>query len=257
MTKYLSFIKVIIKEQFNNILDVLGTIFSFVVHITIFSFLWEFVLEGKALAGYTKQELIWYVIISEIIMYSYNYYYRKVANKVEMGDFAYDMTKPYNFLLRTIAEGIAELPITLVLLVVGCILGIVFCGVINITIIQLVLSSFVIIIANLVLLLIHLIVGLLSIWLGRDVSSIWLLCQKAMLIFAFSPIELFPKAMQKILLVLPTTHVIYTPASLFVHFSMQKAIISIAYILVAFVILGVTLFIIYKKGVKKQNVNGI
>lgn len=257
MLKYFAFARVVIKENFKNVSNLLGTLLSFIIHIIIFSFLWDFVLEGKAISGYTKKELIWYVIIAESIMYSFHYYYRKVATKVEMGDFAYDMTKPYNFLIRTIVEGIAEIPITATILVIGVVLGLLLVGSITISITQVLLCFLVFVMSTILLLLLNIIVGLLSIWLGRDVSSLWLLIQKAMLIFAFSPIELFPKNLQKILLLLPTTHVIYTPSSLFVHFSATKVLISLCFEIISFIILGILLFIIYKKGVKKQNVNGI
>lgn len=257
MKKYLAFARVSLIEQFKKLLDEFGTIFSFCVHIVIFSFLWEFVLEGKTLAGYTRQELIWYVIIAEAIMYSFHHYYKKVATKVEMGDFAYDMTKPFNFLVRTIVEGLAELPMTFALLVVGIILGLIFAGSLAFSVTQVVLSLVIMLLAAALLLIFNIIIGLLSIWLGRDVSSVWILCQKAMLIFAFSPIELFPKELQNVLLVLPTTHVIYTPASLFVHFSAERFVSSSISIVIAFAVLAVVLWVIYTKGVRKQNVNGI
>ncbi len=257
MKKYIAFAKVAILEQLKKVLDELGTVFSFCIHIVIFSFLWDFVLEGKMLAGYTKQELVWYVIMAEAILYSFHHYYRKVATKVEMGDFAYDMTKPFNFLIRIIVEGMAELPMTAVLILVGSVLGTIFVGTLQIGPLQVIASLVITLLATKLLLLINIIIGLLSIWLGRDVSSLWLLCQKAMLIFAFTPIELFPNAIQKVLLVLPTTHVIYTPASLFVHFTLSKLITSSIYIGGSFVLLALLLWVIYKKGVKKQNVNGI
>lgn len=257
MKKYLAFTKVAILEQFKKLLDEAGTIFSFCIHITIFSFLWEFVLEGKIMAGYSEQQLIWYVIIAEGIMYSFHHYYRKVAYKIEMGDFAYDLTKPFNFLGRIIAEGLAELPMTVILIVVGGILGVVFTGMIDISIAGVILSLVVMLFATILLLLFNITIGFLAIWLGRDVSSVWLLCQKAMLIFAFTPIELFPNFMQKFLMLLPTTHVVYTPASLFVHFSSEKLIISIVSLVASFVFVCALLCVIYKKGVKKQNVNGI
>lgn len=257
MKKYLAFARVSLIEQWKKILDEFGTVFSFCIHIVIFSFLWEFVLEGKNLAGYTKQELIWYVIMAEAIMYSFHYYYRKVANKVEMGDFAYDMTKPFNFLARTVVEGLAELPMTFVLLITGSVLGIIFAGVIPITVLHFVISLVTMLIAAVLLLVFNVLIGLLAIWLGRDVSSVWLLCQKAMLIFAFTPIELFPGWAQNILILLPTTHVIYTPASLFVHFSVNKLITSVISLCVSFVVVTIILWKIYKKGVRKQNVNGI
>ena len=257
MKKYMAFVGVSLKEQSKKLLDEFGTVFSFCIHIVIFSFLWEFVLEGKELAGYTKQELIWYVIMAEAIMYSFHHYYKKVATKVEMGDFAYDMTKPFNFLVRTIVEGLAELPTTFAVLIAGSVLGTIFAGVLPLNIVQLVISLLVMLLAAVLLLVFNIGVGLLAIWLGRDVSSVWILFQKAMLIFAFTPIELFPKGVQNILMLLPTTHVIYTPASLFVHFSTPKLLISIIAIGLSFVVVAGVLWIIYTKGVKKQNVNGI
>lgn len=257
MKKYLAFARVSLIEQSKKLLDEFGTVFSFCIHIVIFSFLWDFVLEGKMLAGYTKQELIWYVIMAEAIMYSFHHYYRKVANKVEMGDFAYDMTKPFNFLARTVVEGLVELPMTFVLLIAGSILGIVFAGVLHITVLQYIISLLVMLVAAVLLLVFNIVVGLLAIWLGRDVSSVWILCQKAMLIFAFTPIELFPNWAQTLLLLLPTTHVIYTPASLFVHFSVSKLVTSVISLGVSFIVVTIILWIIYKKGVRKQNVNGI
>lgn len=257
MKKYLAFARVSLIEQSKRLLDELGTVFSFCIHIVIFSFLWEFVLDGKALAGYSRQELIWYVIMAEAIMYSFHHYYRKVANKVEMGDFAYDMTKPFNFLTRTVVEGLAELPMTFALLIAGSVLGVIFAGILPITVLQFVISLVVMLIAAILLLVFNIAVGLLAIWLGRDVSSVWILCQKAMLIFAFTPIELFPSWAQNILMLLPTTHVIYTPSSLFVHFSVDKLITSIISLGAAFVLIALVLLVIYKKGVRKQNVNGI
>lgn len=257
MKKYIAFAKVALKEQLSKLADELGTLLSFCIHIVVFSFLWDFVLEGKTMSGYTKQELVWYVIMAEAIMYSFHYYYRKVASKVDMGDFAYDMTKPFNFLIRTIVEGMSELPMTAILFVAGGVLGTIFVGVLPFTVIQLVMSLAIMLLATVLLLLFNILVGLLSIWLGRDVSSVWLLCSKAMLIFAFTPIEMFPVSIQKILLLLPTTHVIYTPASLFVHFSLEKLLVSSVYMIVAFVVVAALLFVIYKKGVRRQNVNGI
>ena len=257
MKKYWAFVRASLLEQSKKLLDEFGTVFSFCVHIIIFSFLWDFVLEGKSLAGYTKQELIWYVIMAEAIMYSFHYYYKKVAAKIEMGDFAYDMTKPFNFLVRTIVEGLAELPTTIAVLIAGSILGIVFAGLMPLNIFQVVISLLVMLLAAILLLVFNILVGLLSIWLGRDVSSVWILLQKAMLIFAFTPIELFPKGMQRVLMLLPTTHVIYTPASLFVHFSKAKLLTAIIAIGISFIVVTAILWVIYRKGVKKQNVNGI
>ena len=257
MKKYVAFARVAVIEQLKKVVDEIGTIFSFCIHIVVFSFLWDFVLEGKTMAGYTKQELVWYVIMAEAVMYSFHNYYKKVAAKIEMGDFAYDMTKPFNFLARIVVEGMAELPMTVVLIVVGGVLGAIFGGVIPLTTLQVFTSVIIMLLATILMLLFHILVGMISIWLGRDVSSVWLLINKGMLIFAFTPIELFGTIVQKFLLLLPTTHVIYTPASLFVHFSVSKLLISSVYMTASILVVVLALWFVYKKGVKKQNVNGI
>jgi len=257
MKKYLAFATVSIKQQFKKVSDMFGTLLSFTIHISIFSLLWEFVLEGKTMAGYSKSQLVWYLILAEAIIYSYSIYYKKIAAKIEMGDFAYDLTKPYNFMLRIIAEGISELPMTFVIMCLGIILGIVFVGFIPVTFFSILATFVVALMATTLLLMLHIITGLLSIWLGRDVSSVWLLLQKAMLIFAFSPLELFPKVLRIPLMFLPTTHIIYTPASLLVNFSLGKFVFSLGCEFLAGTVLMLILITIYKKGVKKQNVEGV
>ena len=257
MKKYLVMGGMILKSELSNLVNILSTLFSYTIHIIVFSFLWDFVLEGKTMAGFSKKELIWYVILAEVIMYSFNYYYRKIAYKVEMGDFAYDMAKPYNFMYRVIAEGIAEIPFTLLLLIVGIMFGFILAGPIILTLASILGVTIVTLLAATLLLTMHIAVGLLTIWLGRDVSSVWLLVSKVMLIFAFSPVDLFPGWMQKFLLLIPTTHVIYTPANLLVHFTPTVFAKSMVYELASFVVIIVVLAVIYKKGVRKQNVDGI
>lgn len=257
MKKYAAFLLSTIKEELANIISWSSTIFSFCVHIIIFSFLWEFVLEGKALKGFSKEQLVWYVILAEAITYSFHYYYKKIAHKIEMGDFAYGMSKPYNFLLRCVMEGLAEVPITVAVILVGVILGCFLAGPINITVFQGILIFAITCMAIIMLLLLNILVGMLSIWVGRDVSSIWLLIGKMMLIFAFTPLELFPKWVQIPLLILPTTHVIYTPAKLLVHFSNKQFLMSLLFESGALLIISVALAIIYMKGVRKQNVEGV
>lgn len=257
MKKYFAFLIVGLKAQLKTIINSFSTIFSFIIHITMFSFLWDFVLDGKDIQGYSKEQLIWYVIMAEVITYSFGYYYKKIAYKVEMGDFGYDMSKPYNFLGRCFMEGFSELPITFILLGVGGIMGTFLAGPLKITFIGILQVILVTTIAVINLLGLNIIVGMLTIWVGKDVSSIWLLIGKAMLIFAFSPLELFPKWAQLPLILIPTTNIIYTPSKLLVHTSNALFVKSLVLEAISFVIIGIVLTIVYMKGVKKQNVYGI
>ena len=258
MKKYFVFFKTILKNESSKISDIVGTLIGFSIHIAIFCLLWEFVLGDKLLAGYTREKLIWYVIFGESIIYSYHNYYKHVSMQIENGNIAYDMSKPYNYILRIISEGIGLLPFTILYFVIGCIIGLIVAGPIDISIIGIVCAFLVILFSCILLLCIHIIVGLCSIWVGKDTSSIWLIVQKFMLIFAFTPIELMPKALQLPLLLLPTTHVIYTPSKLLIDFSYSRFLTSIlVYQLGSFILLSIIFTIIYLKGVKKLNVNGV
>lgn len=258
MKKYFAFFKTVFKNELSKLYDSIGTVIGFTIHISIFCLLWEFVLGDKLLAGYTKEKLIWYVIFGESIIYSYHHYFKTVSMQVENGTIAYDMSKPYNYILRIISEGIGLLPLTAILFVVGSVIGTISAGALDISIAGLLCSFIVVLIACVLLLCIHIIVGLAAIWVGKDTSSIWLIVQKLMLIFAFTPIELMPKILQKPLLFLPTTHVIYTPSKLLIDFSYTRFFKSLfVYELGAFIILGIIFVIIYTKGVKKLNVNGV
>lgn len=258
MKKYLAFFTTVIKSELSKLNDYVGTIIGFIIHISVFCLLWEFVLGDKLLAGYTKESLIWYVIFGESIIYSYHHYFKTVSMQVETGTVAYDMSKPYNYILRIISEGLGLLPLTFALFIVGSIIGLIVAGPINISFIGTICSAIVVATSCILLLAIHIIVGLMSIWIGKDTSSIWLIVQKFMLIFAFTPIELMPKFLHIPLLCLPTTHIIYTPSKLLIDFSYVRFFKSLfVYEFSAAIILTIIFTIIYLKGVKKLNVNGI
>lgn len=190
-------------------------------------------------------------------MYSFHNSHRFICESVKSGDIAYNLSKPYNFMLRIIAEQLSTLSKTCVIILCGAVLGIILAGPVNIAWYNLILVGIVIFIGLILQLLFNLIVGLLSLWIRYDVSSIWWIVSKFMLLLVFTPLDFFPKAVQVIGKFLPTTHVTYTPAQLLVHFSYSNFFISLLYEVISLIVLGIVCYVIYKKGVKKLNVNGI
>ena len=258
MRKYLLFAKTAFLQQLHKLSDNIGTFMSFTIHVLVFNELWHFILNEKDIAGYTRQNLIWYIIIGEVMSYSFHNYYRTIVEKVKNSDIAYDMSKPYNFMGRIVVEGLGTFPKTLVILIIGIVLGFILAGPIALGIIPCFCILLCLIISLVLNLLIHMIIGLSTIWLGSDVSSLWLLVSKTMLIFVFTPLELFPKAVQNVLVFLPTTHVVYTPSKLLVHFSYELFLKSaLVYQSYALIVLLAICFVLYKKGVKNLNVYGI
>ena len=72
----------------------MASLFSFGIHIFVFNELWDYILQGKSIIGYTKEELIWYIIVAEFIIYSFETTYKKIATMVKQGDIASMLIKP-------------------------------------------------------------------------------------------------------------------------------------------------------------------
>ena len=81
MRKYIEIFKYSMKTQLRFIYDYVTSLASFMIHIIVFNELWDYILKGKDVAGYSKTELIWYIIIAELITYSSFKTYKKICTK--------------------------------------------------------------------------------------------------------------------------------------------------------------------------------
>ena len=99
-------------------------------------------------------------------------------------------------------------------------------------------------------------IGLFSFYIEDSNPFYWMYSKLILVLGTLLPIEFFPKAIQPLLTYLPAYVVSYGPAKLFVDFSLSSGIrIIIAQLIYIFISYGLCLFI-YKKGVKRLNVNG-
>ena len=105
MRRYLAVFKFNLKSELNFKVDYFFSLLSFAVHIFVFNALWDYILQGKAIAGYSKNELIWYIIVGEFIMYSIGKNnYIKISDMIKNGDVANILTKPISFMKYVIAQ---------------------------------------------------------------------------------------------------------------------------------------------------------
>ena len=100
------------------------------------------------------------------------------------------------------------------------------------------------------------VIGLFSFIIEDSVPMYWLYSKFTLICGALFPIEFFPMALQPIIKYSPVFVVSYGPAKLFVDFSLSMflKVISaqIIYLLICFIIVH----LIYRKGVRRINVNG-
>lgn len=255
MKKYIEIFKYSLKQKINFLPDYIFSLFSFAIHVFIFNELWDYILQGKNIEGYTKSELIWYIIIAELITYSIRNIYKEIADTVKNGEIANILLKPINYVWYLIADSSSTIIKFTVNLILTIFLGGVLAGPIDISWIGIIVSFVSIIISVFLGICVQIFIGFLSFYTEEN-KSFWLIIQKLQLLIVFTPLEFYPEFMRKILYVFPTTHMIYSPSKLFVDFDNVNIINLIGLQLISTIVMLCVITLMYKKGVKKINVNG-
>ena len=256
MRKYIAVFLFNLKSQMNFKIDYIFSIFSFVIHVFIFNELWDFILKGKAILGYSRSDLIWYIIIGEFIMYLMpGKEYKKIADMIKNGDVANMLTKPIDFLKYVIAEEMGCIVNLVINFIAAIVMGIAIVGIPSLTFGQVIFFLLSLVISTCLLILVHALMGMLA-FLTEENEAYFLIVSKAMLLLVFTPIEFFPDSIQKILLVLPTTYIVCPPSKIWIHFDLTLTLKLILFQLISLSIIFIIVKILNQKGVKKINVNG-
>lgn len=262
MRKYLYIFKTTLIESLQYITNILLGFISFFLIMYIFLNLWEYMYaDGTQLInGYTMQQMIWYVLVTEVLWYGTRNktLTNQISRDIKDGNIAYNINKPYNYVTYVIAKHLGEITIKgAIYILVGLIIGIVFVGNIpgfNPAYIPLILIS--IILGVLINSVIRILISILSFWIEDANPLHWIYDKSILVLGTLFPIEVFPIWLQPIIKCTPIYAVTYGPAKLVIDFSwgMFTQIITAQIIYLAVSILLIT--ILYRKGVKKLNVNG-
>ncbi len=262
MKKYLF----IFKSELMSNLQYIGNIFfgfiGYAVMLFILLNLWKYLYSdpNEVINGYTLNQMVWYVIVTEILWstVSGRKYCKKISNDVKAGNIAYNINKPYNYVGFSLFSHLGEAFVKFIIyLILGTILGFIFLGSfphLNIITILVVLLSMTF--ATIISTLLVTAIGLLSFYIEDATPFYWLYSKVILILGTIFPIEYFPKVVQPILKFSPVYVVSYGPAKLFVDFSISNVISVLSsqliYILLAYLLCS----LIYRKGVRKLNVNG-
>ena len=101
MRKYLYIFKSNLMTNLQYIGNITIGFITYFVVIFIFANLWKYIYsdQSKLINGYSMEQMIWYVILTEILWYATSG--RKLCNKisddVKSGNIAYNLNKPYNY----------------------------------------------------------------------------------------------------------------------------------------------------------------
>ncbi len=255
MRKYIEIFKYSLKKKVTFLLNYIVSLIAFGIHVFIFNALWDYILQGKMIVGYTKAELIWYIIIAEMIIYTSDKKYKQVASMVKQGDIAYMLIKPINMVHFFLVEDFSLIIQAAINFVFALILGFIVAGPITISIESFGMMMIASIIGIVIGSLLQILIGIITFFTEEN-HSIYLIMQKMTFFVVFTPLEFYPKIVQKILLCLPTTYLVYTPAKIFANFEITLALKLLLAEIASAIVLYFVICILYKKGVEKINVNG-
>lgn len=262
MRKYAVIYRSVLMENLQYAANVAMGFFGYFVFIYIFIRLWSYMYRtpGELIAGYTKEQMIWYVMMTEMIWFGSNTaaMARQVTTDIRGGNIAYLMNKPYHYALYILAKYTGEWSIRLPMYAgLAAAIGIALVGPVPhfrpAALPVMVLSVILGITVNAVF---KMCIGLLSFWIEDSNPLQWLYDKLILVVGTMFPIEIFPTALQPLFGLTPIYTVCYGPAKLIVDFSVGKCVeILLAQALYLAAGCGL-MFMIYKKGARKLYVNG-
>ena len=262
MKKYWFIFKFEVLSTLQYVKNILIHMIGYILHIYIFFNLWTYIYEDstKLINGYNKSQMIWYIIITEIIWTatSGREFCKRISNDVKTGNIAYNLNKPYSYVAYIISSHIGEMTVkALIATIYGIILGFIFLKefpkISLIGVIFVLISMFLAVLINTLLITC---IGLFS-FIIEDASPFYWLYSKAILVLGtIFPVEYFPESLQNLIKVSPIYVTCYGPAKLFVDYSKTIAIkiitVQVIYLCFAWLICNK----IFKKGTERINVNG-
>lgn len=262
MRKYAVIYKSVLIENFQYVMNIAMGFISYFIFIFIFIQLWDYVYDapGALIAGYTREQMIWYVMITEMMWFGSGTatVSRQAAGDVRGGNIAYHVNKPYHYtmyiLARYTGEWSVRLPMYAALAVV---MGVLMVGRLDgFGIVGLLAGMLSLVLGVTINAVFKLSISLFSFWIEDSNPFQWLYDKLLLIVGTIFPIEIFPTALQPIFKLTPIYTVCYGPAKLFVDFSPVKFleifIAQIIYLAFGFMIM----LFIYGKGAKKLYVNG-
>ena len=239
----------------------LGSIGYFILIFILFC-LWNHIYDdpSELINGYSKSQMVWYVIITEILwkIYDGRNFSREISNDVKGGNIAYNINKPYSYIGYVLSNHLGEGTIKgIIYIIIGLFIGVIFLGSmpsITFTSVIFVVVSGILAVAIDTFFVIA--IGLLAFYMEDSHPIYWMYSKFLLILGTIFPIEFFPTALQKIVMISPIYAVCYGPARLFVNFSYDDAIQIISFQMIYVMIAYLICLRIYTKGVKKLNVNG-
>ncbi|MBL0389295.1 ABC-2 family transporter protein [Tumebacillus sp. ITR2] len=260
LAKYTAVGKITVRNNLAYLYDYLIRSLFLLVILYIFAQLWRVTYEGvgtPTISGYSFEQLLWYLVFAEAMVLSSPRLARRIEDEVKKGDVAYQLTRPVSYLLFQYATYMGEAYVLLpVHLLVGGVLGTTMFGVPHfgwgwLGFLLVSVGAFTI---NFLL---NMILALFSFWI-EETRGLEFVYYK--IVFTLGgmllPLEMFGGTIREVADWLPFQTVVYFPSKMAVQFDASLIGRMLGVQALWAIVLTLCLTLLYRKGVKKLNVNG-
>ena len=261
MKKYLNIFKTTLINELQYVSDIVLGFLSFLIKIFIFLQLWNYLYDDPSslIVGINKAQMIWYVIMTEMIWYGTRNktLVSQITNDIKSGGIAYTLNKPYSYVIYIITKHFGEISIKFILyMILAIVTGFIFVGPIDFNIISLPFIIIVFLLSFIINAVIRIIISMLSFYIEDSTPFHWLYDKVIIVLGIIFPIEIFPKVLQPILKFTPIYVITYGPAKLVIDFNFNMFFTIILVQIIYLIVTILLLTLMYRKGVRKLNVNG-
>lgn len=231
----------------------------FLIILFIFYSLWRVIYGGEnALAGFTIAQTLWYMTFAESIELAQTRIFGPISDEVKDGTIAYQLNRPYSYVLYWISRAMGENLVKIVpLLVEGFLVATIMVGPLPGYLRAMPFALVTIAGGILIGTTLQVIVGLLAFWF-EEVSPFWWIVQKLVFVVGglFMPLDFYPDWFATIARSSPFAFQAYWPASTWVHFSWQRFATTLAGQAIYLAVLGAVAALLFRAAVRKLHVQG-
>ncbi len=261
MRKYLNVTKMVILETLQYIPNKIIGLAIYGMFIFIFLQLWNYIYtDSNLIAGYSLNQMIWYVSITEIVwaVIRAKGIKHSLSADIRSGKIAYTLNKPFNYIYYLLSKDAGEMLVGLFIYsIVGIFISyIIIGGLSTFTLVSIPFIFITLLFAYLINVFIYITISMFAFWFEEVTPLFWIYEKFILVVGVLFPIEVFPLFLQPFIKISPMYTTMYAPAKMVVDFSIVEFFNIFLYqvgYLIVFIVLS---FIIYNKGVKKLSVNG-
>ena len=218
MKKYLCIAKISLLNALQYRGQMLARLCFYALFIFTYFYLWGAVYRDGHPAGYSHVQMVWYLIVTEMVLFCRPANTSRINEEIKSGAIAYQLSRPVHYIALQGAETLGQLAVTLLFFGTAALaLGLIFVGPLpHIALAGLAVACLSFLLGVMLQFFLTVAIALTAFSLV-DNSGIFLIFSKlTFMLGALLPVEFLPPALQPLAEFLPFPYIAWAPAKMLV-----------------------------------------